>query len=217
MKYKHVIWDWNGTLVDDTWLCVEIINKLLKKRNLKPVTIDGYKEKFMFPVREYYIELGFNFEEEPFEVSGLEFINEFKKRLFDAALYSDTEFVLDKLSDQGITHSILSAQNQKMLDQSVNYYNLNDKFIGINGLDNHYANSKVNLGELWIKSLNIDPHNVLMVGDTVHDFEVSQVMGTDCLLLSSGHNSKERLEKTGVKVLDTLESLFNYILSKNYE
>ena len=79
MKYKHVIWDWNGTLVDDTWLCVEIINKLLKKRNLKLVTIDDYKEKFMFPVREYYIELGFNFEDEPFEVSGLEFINEFKK------------------------------------------------------------------------------------------------------------------------------------------
>ena len=58
MKYKHIIWDWNGTLVDDTWLCVEIINKLLKKRNLKLVTIDDYKEKFMFPVREYYIELG---------------------------------------------------------------------------------------------------------------------------------------------------------------
>ena len=217
MKYKHIIWDWNGTLVNDTWLCVEIINKLLKKRNLKLVTIDDYKEKFMFPVREYYIELGFNFEDEPFEVSGLEFINEFKKRLFDASLYSDTEFVLDKLSELGISHSILSAQNQNMLDQSVNYYNISDKFIGVNGLDNHYAHSKVNIGKSWIKSLNLDPLHVLMVGDTVHDFEVSQAMGTDCLLLSSGHNSKQRLNRTGAKVFGTIESLFAYILGKNHE
>jgi len=212
MKYKHVIWDWNGTLVDDTWLCVEIINKLLKKRNLKLVTIDEYKEKFMFPVREYYIELGFNFEDEPFEVSGLEFINEFKKRLFDASLYSDTEFVLDKLSDQGITHSILSAQNQKMLDRSVAYYNLNDKFIGINGLDNHYAHSKVNLGKSWIQELNYNTEEVIMVGDTIHDFEVAKAIGVDCILLSSGHNSKNRLNKSNAKVLNSLTMIANSIL-----
>ena len=213
MKYKHVIWDWNGTLVDDTWLCVEIINKLLKKRNLKLVTIDDYKEKFMFPVREYYIELGFNFEDEPFEVSGLEFINEFKKRLFDASLYSDTEFVLDKLSDQGITHSILSAQNQNMLDRSVAYYNLNDKFIGINGLDNHYAHSKVNLGKSWIQKLNYNTEEVIMVGDTIHDFEVAKSIGVDCLLLSFGHNSKSRLEKLNVPIVCSYKKIIDNILS----
>ena len=212
MKYKHVIWDWNGTLVDDTWLCVEIINKLLKKRNLKLVTVDDYKEKFMFPVREYYIKLGFNFEDEPFEVSGLEFINEFKKRLFDASLYSDTEFVLDNLSDQGITHSILSAQNQKMLDETIKYYKLENKFVGVNGLSDFYAHSKVNLGKSWIQKLNYEPKEVVMVGDTVHDFEVAEAMGVDCILLSSGHNSKNRLNKSNAKVLNSLKMIANYIL-----
>ena len=190
---------------------------LLKKRNLKLITVDDYKKKFMFPIREYYLKLGFDFSKEPFEVSGLEFIDEFKKRLFDASLYSDTELVLDKLSDRGITHSILSAQNQKMLDKAIDYYNLKNKFVGVNGLDDYYANSKINIGKSWIKSLNIDPSHVLMVGDTVHDFEVSQAMGTGCLLLSGGHNSKERLNETGAKVLSTIEFLFDYIMAKNYE
>jgi len=80
MKYKHVIWDWNGTLVDDTWLCVEIMNKSLEKRKLKKITIEDYRQKFKFPVKEYYRELGFNFQNENFEVSGLEFIDQFKKK-----------------------------------------------------------------------------------------------------------------------------------------
>jgi len=42
-----------------------------------------------------------------------------------------------------------------------------------------------------------------MVGDTVHDYEVAQAMGTDCILIASGHNSRDRLEETGVLVLDS--------------
>jgi len=211
MKYKHIIWDWNGTLVDDTWLCVEIINKLLKKRNLKSVTIDDYKEKFMFPVREYYLKLGFDFSKEPFEVSGLEFINEFKKRLFDASLYSDAEFVLDKFSELGITHSILSAQNQKMLNRSVSHYKLENKFIGINGLDDHYANSKIKIGTSWIRQLNYKSHEVVMIGDTIHDFEVAEAMGVDCILLSCGHNSYTRLSHLGIIVCHSFNELYQII------
>ena len=68
MKYKHIIWDWNGTLIDDAWLCVEILNNILEKRGLNAITIDDYREHFTFPVRDYYVKLGFDFSVEPFEV-----------------------------------------------------------------------------------------------------------------------------------------------------
>ena len=79
MKYKHIIWDWNGTLVDDAWLCVEIMNTILNKRGYKLIDINEYRKYFTFPVKEYYIKLGFNFEIEPFEISGMEFIKIFQK------------------------------------------------------------------------------------------------------------------------------------------
>ena len=62
MKYKHVIWDWNGTLVDDTWLFVDIMNGVLKDRNLQGITLDDYRNVFDFPVEDYYTKLGFNFQ-----------------------------------------------------------------------------------------------------------------------------------------------------------
>jgi phosphoglycolate phosphatase len=203
MKYKHIIWDWNGTLIDDAWLCVEILNNILKKRGLNAITIDDYREHFTFPVRDYYIKLGFDFSVEPFEVCGMEFIHDFKNRKFEASLYTQMESILDKLTKIGISHSILSAQNQTLLDETVAHYQLQNKFEGVNGLDNHYAHSKVNIGIFWIETLNYDHKEVIMIGDTVHDYEVAQAMGTDCILISSGHNSRERLENTGVLVLDS--------------
>ena len=203
MKYKHIIWDWNGTLIDDAWLCVEILNNILKKRGLNAITIDDYREHFTFPVRDYYIKLGFDFSVEPFEVCGMEFIHDFKNRKFEASLYTQMESILDKLTKIGISHSILSAQNQTLLDETVAHYQLQNKFEGVNGLDDHYAHSKVNIGIFWIETLSYDHKEVIMIGDTVHDYEVAQAMGTDCILISSGHNSRERLENTGALVLDS--------------
>ena len=213
MKYKHIIWDWNGTLIDDAWLCVEIMNNILKKRGLNSITIDDYREHFTFPVRDYYVKLGFDFSVEPFEVCGMEFIHDFKKRKFDASLYTKIESVLDTLSKVGISHSILSAQNQNILNETVKYYQLQNKFDGVNGLEDHFAHSKVNLGKSWMSTLDYESNEVVMIGDTVHDYEVSKAMGTDCILISSGHNSRERLEETGVLVLDSSYEIIEVLMT----
>ena len=213
MKYKHIIWDWNGTLINDAWLCVVIMNNILEKRGLDLITIDDYREQFTFPVRDYYIKLGFDFSVEPFEVCGMEFINDFKKRKFDAFLFTHIESVLDELSRIGITHSILSAQNKQILAETVAHYQIQNRFLGINGLDNYYAYSKVNIGKAWIARLSYNPAEVVMIGDTVHDFEVAQAMGTDCILISSGHNSRDRLEKMGVLVLDSPQEVTGILMT----
>ena len=51
MKYKHIIWDWNGTLLDDRWLCVEGINKGLIKRKLAPITEENIGRFLLSPLR----------------------------------------------------------------------------------------------------------------------------------------------------------------------
>ena len=41
-KIKHIIWDWNGTLVNDAWLFVELMNEELGQRNLPHINIQKY-------------------------------------------------------------------------------------------------------------------------------------------------------------------------------
>jgi phosphoglycolate phosphatase len=70
-----IIWDWNGTLLDDVDMCIESINILLKRRNLDMLSRKRYRDIFTFPVRDYYETAGFNFSKEPWDKVAHEFID----------------------------------------------------------------------------------------------------------------------------------------------
>ena len=101
-NYKHIIWDWNGTLVDDVWLVVEIMNKMLKKRHLPGIDSKKYREIFDFPVIKYYIKLGFDFSRESFEDLTIEFIGEYYDRFNECKLFDQAkEEISSDKSHQG--------------------------------------------------------------------------------------------------------------------
>ena len=66
MRYNHIVWDWNGTLLDDLWLCLDAINSVLDSRGMNRVDEISYRKIFTFPVIDYYEQLGFNFKNENF-------------------------------------------------------------------------------------------------------------------------------------------------------
>ena len=65
-QYKHIIWDWNGTLLNDGWLFVDVMNSILRQRKMETITLEKYRNIFGFPIKDYYIKLGFDLEKESF-------------------------------------------------------------------------------------------------------------------------------------------------------
>ena len=63
---KHVIWDWNGTLLNDLNHAIVTVNRLLSEENLPTTTLDKYRKEFGFPILDYYQRMGFNTEPENF-------------------------------------------------------------------------------------------------------------------------------------------------------
>ena len=206
-NYKHIIWDWNGTLINDVWLVVGIMNKMLKKRQLPRIDSKKYREIFDFPVTKYYLKLGFDFSAESFEELTDEFISEYYTRFNECKLFDEAEEVLQKVRDRGISQSILSASKEDVLIEKIKYYGIDKYFCRIIGLGNHYAESKVERGEKWIAKLNLNPQDVLLIAATIHDYDVSKHIGCDCLLVANGHHSYEKLAKLGVDFLSTLKEI----------
>ena len=204
---KHIIWDWNGTMLDDRWLTIAAMNIVLARRNMAELTEDRYLQLFTFPVIEYYRRLGFDFDKEPFSVSGSEFINEYNARAFEPQLHDGIIDLIAELNENGVSHSILSASSQKILNKLAKHHNINHYFIAVLGQDNHYAYGKIETGKIWINKLGIAPKNTLFIGDTEHDLEVANAIGSHCALLSWGHSSTERLENRGINVFDAMEDL----------
>ena len=46
MKYKNVVWDWNGTLLNDVKVGVNTLNDMLGRRGLPLLSVEDYKEKY---------------------------------------------------------------------------------------------------------------------------------------------------------------------------
>ncbi|HEY5652828.1 MAG TPA: HAD family hydrolase [Pontiella sp.] len=207
MKYRHIIWDWNGTLWDDTWLCVEINNHMLRSRGLPDITIETYRDKLCFPVDQYYCQLGFDYSVDPYKVLAEEFIAEYTERRFECDLQEGARELICELHALGIPQAVLSAYQHDTLLQAVDYFKLTPFFNDIIGLNDIYAAGKVENGIQYIAGIESHPRDVLFVGDTVHDFEVAEAMGVDCVLISNGHNGRTRLEACGVPVLDSLSAV----------
>ena len=212
MIYKHIIWDWNGTLLDDRWLCVEGINQALVKRDLPPISEDRYRKIFTFPVKEYYKKLGFDFDKEPFEVAGDEFVEYYGKNFHKAKLQKGSRTLLRKIQSKSISQSILSAAMERYLKNWIYAHKLEIYFSEIVGIDNQYAKGKIQEGIRLINKLPFKRKDIAMIGDTNHDSDVADELSIDCILIDHGHVSSRRLKKTGRKVVSNLTDIIDHII-----
>ena len=204
-----MVWDWNGTLLDDAWLCVEVMNDLLLRRSLPPLTPERYAEVFRFPVRAYYEALGFDFEREPWETVGTEFIEGYEARHDACELRPGARETLAELAERGLGQSVLSASQQHRLLAQARRLGVQERFVDLVALDDHYAGGKIDVGRRWLDRVGEDPRGMLLVGDTDHDVQVARALGMRCILVPSGHQSKARLATLGVDVVPSLEALFD--------
>lgn len=210
-NYKHIIWDWNGTLLNDVNFCRKIINRILVENNLPELSLNRYREIFTFPVQDYYQAAGLDFTKTSFEVMGKDFIDEYEENKLTCSLHKNAIQVLSAIHKMRIGQSVLSAYLHENLVSILNHYNLTQYFDNIIGLDNIYAGSKTHLGLMLLEQLNLPGDEILFVGDTLHDAEVAATMGVKLVLIANGHQVKEKLVINGNLVLENLDQLQNFL------
>ena len=212
-EYKYIIWDWNGTILDDLQLNLEVENTLLSRRGRKLIDgIEEYHEKFQFPIIKFYESLDFDLENESFEDIAKEYVKEFDERFYELEIFSDAKSAIKDFGGSGIKQIILSQTQQQWLEKQVEHHQMTELFHGLLGARDIYVKGKVAMALKWIEENSISPSDVLMVGDTTHDFEVAQSIGCDCALIARGHHSKERLMTTTATVIDSIDELRRMVI-----
>lgn len=205
-----IIWDWNGTLLDDVDICVSSINLLLEKRHLGMISKERYREIFTFPVKQYYLELGFDFSIEEWDTVAMEFMGHYFEKLPSCNLHEGVADILSWLEEQGYRQAVLSAMEHESLVGSLNHFGIYHHFVQIAGIEDHYATSKHAQAKKLLSTLDVKPSDVVLIGDSLHDLEVADTLKCHCILISQGHQSKERLETTGINVLGRFNELREY-------
>ena len=205
-----IIWDWNGTLLNDVSICIDIMNEILGRRGLNKLTRKKYQQIFRFPVIEYYRQLGFDFKSDSFENLSIEFIDAYSRKLKEAKLFKHSMDILGEFKSRNYSQVIISAMKQANLEDSLRDKGVRDFFEHVIGLDDHYAESKIDFAVGFISRNKIYAGKAILIGDTTHDFEVARALGCKCLLVASGHQSYDRLVVTGVPIKRRLKGILDF-------
>jgi phosphoglycolate phosphatase len=208
-----IIWDWNGTLLDDRAVCIASMNRMLTRRGMPLVSETRYQEIFRFPVKDYYIDLGFDFEQEPFESLSVEFIAHYRELQPAAPLYTGAVELLNAFRKQGLKQIILSAMERGDLVRDVSDRGITPYFEAILGAENHLAHGKAAIAREYLVTSGLGADEIIMLGDTEHDYEVSALLGCTCILISQGHHDAARLMATGARVQKNLAGVLNFLIN----
>lgn len=214
MKPELILWDWNGTLLDDVALCVDALNRLLASHGYpQQYDRDSYREIFGFPIVDYYRRAGFDFDKHSFAELAERYMQYYIPQSAVCPLAAGAVETLQSFRKAGLRQVILSASPLKTLQTRVNQRGVGSYFEQLLGLNDIYATSKVALGLAYLKANQINPDATVMIGDSVHDYEVASALGVCCVLQSSGHQPVSKLAETGAAVVADLPSAAQWILN----
>ena len=204
---KYMIFDFNGTILDDVDVCIKAENHTIEHFHLdrEPLTRDEYLHLFTFPVQHYYELVGFDWSVNSYEEVGRYWFEWYRALRDEYTIYDGVIEVLEKNHEKGIRNILLSASSQVELCKQLKELGIGEYFDEVLGIDNIYAGSKVDIALNWIADK--DPGDCLMVGDTLHDLETAKAMGVACVLVTGGHQAREVLLANHDHVIDDIREV----------
>lgn len=205
-----VIWDWNGTLLNDVDVCVAAMNRLLGRRGLARLSLARYREVFTFPVQLYYERVGFDFRGESFADVAVEYHDAYEELVHGAELHSDALESLEAFRVRGVGQAVLSALEETRLQNELASRALDGYFSHVFGLPDLHARSKADRGRELLRAVGTHGRQ-WMIGDTIHDAEVAREIGVRCVLVGCGHHGADQLRAGGVPVFSGLTKAVSYV------
>ncbi len=206
---KTVIWDFNGTIIDDAALSLQIENEMRHKRGMmKDISLDEYRELFCFPVINYYYKVGYTFENETYEDISVEYNAQYDALFHTCDLMDGFMDKIQESINKGFQNVILSASLHDALIDQCRQLHIDHLFTEILGIDNRLAGSKIDMAKKWMKNAEVKPEDCLYIGDTTHDKETADALGIDhCILVATGHQSYRVLKDVTDHVVHTLKEV----------
>lgn len=201
---KTVLWDWNGTLLDDVQVSFDCLNDMLRLYKKPEVgTVDAYRALFGFPVKEYYARAGIG--PDLFDEVAPQWMADYMKHEIACGLMPGAREALAAFHAAGFRQVILSASKRENLLGQMARFDILPYFDAVLGLSHIYATSKEKIGRAWMAESGADPRECVMIGDTLHDADVARSLGCRCILVCGGHQLRRALESAGCGVAADLD------------
>ncbi|AXG78148.1 HAD family hydrolase [Streptomyces paludis] len=205
----HLVWDWNGTILDDIQAVIGATNAAFAEAGLEPISLERYRELYCVPVPKFYERLmGRLPSDAEWVVMDEVFHRHYTARRVDCGLTVGAEELLARWALEGGTQSLLSLYGHAELVPVVKGYGIDRHFVRIDGRTGPSGGGKAEHMERHLAALaaagEISPGRTVVIGDAVDDAMAAAHVGARAVLYTGGSHSRAALEAVGVPVVDSL-------------
>ena len=205
MQTYHIVWDWNGTLLDDLDVVIEALNVGLSNHEMPPIDADEYRDHFTRPIRRFYDSLfGRAITDMEWADLNKTFHDEYYARVSGAALSTDSVEALDRVESMSWSQSLLSMSPQDRLLSVVAGRGLSARFTSIQGLQSETGGLKAEHLARHLAAGGHSPRDVVVIGDTPDDAIAAQHVGAGVVMYDGGSHHLLDLHEAQAPVAHTL-------------
>ena len=209
-EYKVIIWDFNGTLIDDIHAALAAVNDMLTRRNQSVIDFETYSKAVDTPIWKFY--------ETVFEEGSItpdEAVKEFNEgydyHLREYPLMEGAKEMLLYFKSLGKKQLIVSASHIDKVRTNLEKLGISEYFTEVIAMSDFYAGDKTFLAKDYLKRNSISPCDTVVIGDCIFDHRMAQEIGADTILNTKGHQARTELETTNAIIIDDLTELKNII------
>lgn len=205
MGTGHVVWDWNGTLLDDQHLVVRAANASLAPLGVGALTDEEYRDHYTRPVHLAYESiLGRPVTEAEWELINQTFHDTYYELASAADLAADAVAAIELLDEAGWTQSVLSMSPHDRLSVAVAQRGITERFVAVDGVPSPTGAGKVQYLRTHLARHGFAAATVTKVGDTPDDAAAAAAVGARAVLYDGGSHHRSALEAAGVPVVASL-------------
>ncbi|GHH68537.1 phosphatase [Streptosporangium violaceochromogenes] len=201
----HIVWDWNGTLFHDIDAVVGATNAVFEPYGITAFDADAFRAVYTRPIWTAYERmLGRALTEGEWERLDAGFHDNYHRLMLECGLAADALSALEAWRAAGAGQSLLSMWAHERLGPKVAEFGIDGYFTRVDGLRSASGGHKADSMVVHIEALDVDPADVLVIGDSVDDAHAALHVGARAVLYTGGMTGRSDLSALGVPVVDTL-------------
>ena len=214
MRYKAVIFDVDGTLLDTTEGVIESAVHTAKVFGCSELPYETMLQFVGPPIQDSFIRHYHFFVEEAQKAANV-FRDYYKeKALFRAIPYEGIFQVCEQLKASKVIQAVATYKREDYAIDLLKHFKFDAYFDVIHGADNYNVLSKSDIIELCIEEIGFSKDDCVLIGDTVHDASGAEKAGIDFIAVTYGFGFKpnENIMVNHIAVADKPEDLIQFIL-----
>ncbi|MBB1384793.1 HAD-IA family hydrolase [Pseudoalteromonas sp. SG45-5] len=204
-KYKLVIFDWDGTIMDSVTKIVNCIRSSAELLSITPPGDDAIKNIIGLSL-DKAIDVLFPANTAQHEALITGYKHQYSVDITPTPVFDDVASVLSALKEQGIVLAVATGKGRGGLDRLLEQSQLRHFFSATRTSDEAQSKPSPDMLYQLLEELGISAQDAVMIGDTQIDMTMAKAAGMDRIGVTMGVHGKQQLNE-----LDPIATVDNYL------